>query len=175
MEVPYVSQEVSLHSKAQPSIARGVCRTLLKDWGQLLDDDIKVGELVMTSCTICRHLSRSSGYSTTIDMDTFAAIQVTKVSGGITNVLLKLQPADYCQLEPVLFRIFGDKTDLLIDREQEARVILQLNAAGFGAQVWNDLHTAPMTLLLLAAVSLPRYNGLNCELVNHPVGGWKPA
>ena len=81
------------------------------------------------------------------------AIQVTKVSGGITNVLLKLQPAECCQLEPVLFRIFGDKTDLLIDREQEARVILQLNAAGLGAQVWSDLHTASMRLLLLAAVS----------------------
>eukprot|EP00891_Asterochloris_glomerata_P001276 jgi/Astpho2/1276/Aster-07120 len=101
MRVPHVNQEVSLHSKDQPSVARGVSRTLLKDWGKLSDDEI----------------------------------EVTKVSGGITNVLLKLQPADWCQLEPVLFRIFGDKTDLLIDREQEARVILQLNTAGFGAQV----------------------------------------
>ena len=74
------------------------------------------------------------------------------MSGGITNVLLKLQPTDCCQLEPVLFRIFGDKTDLLIDREQEARVILQLNTAGFGAQVRS--YIPPQ--LLLATVSLPR-------------------
>ena len=90
------------------------------------------------------------------------------MSGGITNVLLKLQPADWCQLEPVLFRIFGDKTDLLIDREQEARVILQLNTAGFGAQVWNKLHTASLILLLLATVlSLPRYDGLKYQLVHY--------
>lgn len=96
------------------------------------------------------------------------------MSGGITNVLLKLQPADCCQLEPVLFRIFGDNTDLLIDREQEARVILQLNAAGFGAQVWNDLHTASLKLLLLATVlSLPRYEGIKCKLVHYqPLSSW---
>ena len=45
MGVPHVNQEVSLHSKDQPSVARGVCRTLLKDWGMLSDDDIKVTKL----------------------------------------------------------------------------------------------------------------------------------
>ena len=46
MGVPHVIQEVSLHSKDQPLIARGVCRTLLKDWGNLSDDNIQVRKLV---------------------------------------------------------------------------------------------------------------------------------
>ena len=175
MEVPHVNQEVSLHSKDQPSLARGVCRTVLKDWGKLSDDDIKVRKLVMewlhNKQTICLGYLAFPHKS----IQALPAIQVTKVSGGITNVLLKLQPAKCCQLKPVLFRIFGDKTDLLIDRKQEARVILQLNTAGFGAQVWNDLHTASLILLLLAAVSLPRCDGFKCEFINHPIGGWEPV
>ena len=157
MGVPHVNQEFSLHSKDQPSLARGVCRTLLKDWGRLSDDNIGVRRLVRElnhKQTVC--LPEEMAFETLIWTILLPAIQVTMVSGGITNVLLKLQPADCCQLEPVLFRIFGDKTDLLIDREQEARVILQLNTAGFGAQVGNDLHTASFILLLLAAASLPR-------------------
>ena len=168
MEVPHVSQEVSLHSKDQPSVARGVCRTLLKDWGKLSDDDIEVRTLTTTwlHCLQANHLAVPN---ILIRTTLVPAIQVTKVSGGITNVLLKLQPADCHQLEPVLFRIFGDKTDLLIDREQEARVILQLNAAGFGAQVRNDLHTASLILLLLVTVILPRYDSFRCELADDQV------
>lgn len=45
MRVPHVNQEVSLHSKDQPSVARGVSRTLLKDWGKLSDDEIEVRKL----------------------------------------------------------------------------------------------------------------------------------
>ena len=34
-----------MHSKDQPSVARGVSRTLLKDWGKLSDDEIEVRKL----------------------------------------------------------------------------------------------------------------------------------
>ena len=56
MEVPHINQEVSLHVKDQPSVASGVCRTLLKDWGKLSDDDIEVRKLVLEGLhkqTIC--------------------------------------------------------------------------------------------------------------------------
>ena len=64
-----------------------------------------------------------------------ASRQVTLVTGGITNALLKLQPTADNSLEPVLVRIFGDKTELVIDRATEARVAVQLHSNGFGAQV----------------------------------------
>ena len=59
--------------------------------------------------------------------------QVSKVSGGITNVLLKVAPKH--QHDPLLVRVFGDHTDEVIDRRQEETITLQLFNAGFGAQV----------------------------------------
>lgn len=67
--------------------------------------------------------------------EAFGSCQVSLVTGGITNALLKLQPTADSNLAPVLLRIFGDKTDLVIDREKEARVVEQLHSNGFGAQV----------------------------------------
>ncbi len=47
-------------------------------------------------------------------------------------------------MEPVLVRVFGDKTDLLISRRQEMQNILCLARAGFGAQVSQRLVTCPV-------------------------------
>lgn len=66
-------------------------------------------------------------------------VQVSKISGGITNVLLKLSPPEGSDLAAVALRVFGDRTEDLIDRQRELRVLLQLNAAGFGAPV-RDSH-----------------------------------
>ena len=55
------------------------------------------------------------------------------ISGGITNLLWKLSPGS--SLEPVLLRVFGQDTDKLIDRQQEARNLGNLNSFGFGAKV----------------------------------------
>lgn len=57
------------------------------------------------------------------------------MSGGITNMLAKLTPPEDSGLEPVALRVFGDNTEVLIDRRQELEVLLHLNAAGFGAPV----------------------------------------
>jgi hypothetical protein len=62
-------------------------------------------------------------------------LQVEKMSGGITNVLAKLIPPTDSGLNSVALRVFGDKTDELIDRRHELMVLLHLNAAGFGAPV----------------------------------------
>lgn len=59
--------------------------------------------------------------------------KVTKVSGGITNLLLKLSPSD--AHKPVLVRVFGDNTDIVIDRKAEEIISLQIYKAGFGAEV----------------------------------------
>lgn len=39
------------------------------------------------------------------------------------------------QLEPVAVKVFGEKTELLIDREAEARAVVALSAQGFGPKV----------------------------------------
>lgn len=62
-------------------------------------------------------------------------VEVSEISGGITNLLWKLTPKLETGLAPVVVRIFGEQTDLLIDRDREKQVLLQLNQAGFGAPV----------------------------------------
>jgi ethanolamine kinase len=62
-------------------------------------------------------------------------LQVDEISGGITNLLWKLTPKLESGLSPVVARVFGEQTDLLIDRAREKEVVLQLNQAGFGAPV----------------------------------------
>jgi thiamine kinase-like enzyme len=58
---------------------------------------------------------------------------VTTISGGISNLIVKVTPSG--GLDPVLFKVFGEKTELLVDREQELKTLVRLNALGFGAQV----------------------------------------
>ena len=62
-------------------------------------------------------------------------MQVAKISGGISNLLVKVSPPASTGLQSVAVKVFGEKTELLIDREVERRVLLQLNKAGFGAKV----------------------------------------
>ena len=37
-------------------------------------------------------------------------------------------------IDSVIVRVFGDNTEIYIDREREIQVLLRLNEAGFGAQ-----------------------------------------
>lgn len=62
-------------------------------------------------------------------------MDVASISGGISNLLVKVSPHSRHGLEPVAFKVFGHKTELLIDREQELQVLLKLNSCGFGAKV----------------------------------------
>eukprot|EP00983_Pelagomonas_calceolata_P049036 1141321-Pelagomonas_calceolata.AAC.1 len=66
------------------------------------------------------------------------------MSGGISNLLVKVTPPGFVAasnnrnqqgLRPVAVKVFGDKTELLIDREKELEMLLHLNRAGFGAKV----------------------------------------
>lgn len=59
------------------------------------------------------------------------------MSGGISNLLVKVTPTrqERAVLHPVAVKVFGQKTELLIDRAAELNMLLQLNSAGFGAKV----------------------------------------
>jgi len=67
--------------------------------------------------------------------DARATVEV--ITGGITNALFKVTNLELeeSKEKDVILRVFGDNTDLLIDREKELSVLLQLNTHGFGAKV----------------------------------------
>ncbi|CAK9228105.1 unnamed protein product [Sphagnum troendelagicum] len=70
------------------------------------------------------------------DMDVFS-LSITKISGGITNMLLKveLEGENGSQLPPVTVRVFGPNTDAVIDRDRELQAMNYLSLAGFGAKL----------------------------------------
>ncbi|XP_073386532.1 probable ethanolamine kinase isoform X2 [Physcomitrium patens] len=64
-------------------------------------------------------------------------ILVTKITGGITNMLLKaeVEGENDDQLQPLTVRVFGPNTDAVIDRGRELQAIAFLSSAGFGAKL----------------------------------------
>ncbi|XP_021310093.1 probable ethanolamine kinase isoform X2 [Sorghum bicolor] len=61
---------------------------------------------------------------------------IETVSGGITNLLLKVSvKEDDGNESAVTVRLYGPNTDLVIDRKRELKAIPYLSAAGFGAQL----------------------------------------
>ena len=68
------------------------------------------------------------------------AIEVSFITGGISNALFKVGPARAAGDEepsppPVVFRIYGDNTEAFIDREHEMANMRLLHNHGFGPQV----------------------------------------
>lgn len=66
-------------------------------------------------------------------------LELTPISGGISNLLVKVTPAAHMRLAPVAVKVFGNKTELLIDREKELQQLLKLNKCGFGAEVCEEM------------------------------------
>ncbi|XP_066394375.1 probable ethanolamine kinase isoform X2 [Miscanthus floridulus] len=61
---------------------------------------------------------------------------IETVSGGITNLLLKVSvKEDNGDESSVTVRLYGPNTDLVIDRKRELQAIPYLSAAGFGARL----------------------------------------
>ena len=66
------------------------------------------------------------------DASTFS---VATVQGGITNLLYRVSSGRYA----VLFRVFGAKTEMIIDRSIENRTCRHLTARGFGALMYGHV------------------------------------
>ena len=63
-----------------------------------------------------------------------ADFKVEQISGGITNALFKVTRVH--DATSALVRIFGDKTELVIDRERERSVVAQLAPFGLGTPLF---------------------------------------
>lgn len=62
-------------------------------------------------------------------------LQITEISGGLTNCIKRLRTKSAKTLDPVVVRLFGENTEILIDRPHEAMVSPQIEKEGFGAKV----------------------------------------
>ncbi|KAG5035164.1 hypothetical protein AAZX31_04G135600 [Glycine max] len=60
---------------------------------------------------------------------------VEKISGGITNLLLKVSvKQENCIEETITVRLYGPNTEYIIDRQRELQATKYITAAGFGAK-----------------------------------------
>ncbi|WOK94093.1 hypothetical protein Cni_G02795 [Canna indica] len=65
-----------------------------------------------------------------------SCFSIETVSGGITNLLLKVSiREDNDKIESLTVRLYGPNTDLVIDRKREMQALPHLSAAGFGAKL----------------------------------------
>ncbi|XP_048526700.1 ethanolamine kinase-like, partial [Dendroctonus ponderosae] len=65
-----------------------------------------------------------------------ANIRFKLLTDGITNKLIGCLPDDAPEQETVLVRVYGNKTDLLIDRKAETRNILLLSQKGLAPNLY---------------------------------------
>ncbi|GIL68076.1 hypothetical protein Vafri_21390 [Volvox africanus] len=86
-------------------------------------------------------------------------MQISRICGGISNLLVKVDPP--APLPAVAVKVFGDKTELLIDREAEKGLLLKLNAVGFGAPVVGLFNNGRIEKFLTAKTLTP-------EEMSHP-------
>ncbi|KAG8056872.1 hypothetical protein GUJ93_ZPchr0002g25962 [Zizania palustris] len=99
---------------------------------------------------ICKDLV--SGWSS-LDSSRFS---IETVSGGITNLLLKVSVDDGTGNKfAVTVRLYGPNTDLVIDRKRELQAIPYLSAAGFGAQLLGTFENGMVQSFITARTLMP--------------------
>lgn len=86
-------------------------------------------------------------------------LSLEPISGGISNLLVKVTPAIQHGLPPVAFKVFGNKTELLIDRDAERKVLVKLNKFGFGAKVLGMFSNGRIEEFLTARTLTPQDMG----------------
>ncbi|XP_072982442.1 probable ethanolamine kinase [Typha latifolia] len=95
-----------------------------------IDISLPLPQMEPQIINLCKDLFRKWS---SIDSSCFS---IEKVSGGITNLLLKVSVRESNGNESLLtVRLYGPNTDLVIDRKRELQAIRHLSAAGFGAEL----------------------------------------
>uniref|UniRef100_A0A0E0IKA3 ethanolamine kinase n=1 Tax=Oryza nivara TaxID=4536 RepID=A0A0E0IKA3_ORYNI len=108
------------------------------------------GDVPASGAGICKELVR--GWSS-LDSSRFS---IETVSGGITNMLLKVSAEDgKGNKSSVTVRLYGPNTDLVIDRKRELQAIPHLSAAGFGAQLLGTFENGMVQSFIYARTLTP--------------------
>ncbi|XP_073100974.1 probable ethanolamine kinase isoform X2 [Elaeis guineensis] len=95
-----------------------------------IDISLPFAEMKPSIIDLCKDLFRKWS---SLDNSCFS---IETVSGGITNLLLKVSVKEESGNDVSLtVRLYGPNTDLVIDRKRELQAIPYLSAAGFGAKL----------------------------------------
>ncbi|KAL9267710.1 putative ethanolamine kinase [Drosera capensis] len=95
-----------------------------------VDVDLSLDELKPRIVELCKDL-----FERWSDLDA-SRFEVETVSGGITNLLLKVTVMEETgHVVPFTVRLYGPNTDYVINRERELLAIRHLSDAGFGAKL----------------------------------------
>ncbi|XP_038698396.1 probable ethanolamine kinase isoform X1 [Tripterygium wilfordii] len=106
------------------------CSTEIKSSSLTVDTSLSLPDMTPRVINLCKDLFKKWSK---LDDSRFS---VQTVSGGITNLLLKVTVrADDGNEDSVTVRLYGPNTDYVIDRERELQAIKYLSAAGFGAKL----------------------------------------
>jgi len=62
-------------------------------------------------------------------------LQVSTISGGISNALYKVECKDVIQSNKLVVRVYGDNTEKFVDRKEEVGLMEALHKNGFGPRV----------------------------------------
>ncbi|XP_062149470.1 probable ethanolamine kinase [Alnus glutinosa] len=111
-------------------VARGARVSDILSSSLTIDPSLSLPEMTPRIIELCKDLFKK--WSKLED----SRFSVETVSGGITNLLLKVSvEEEKGNLEPVTVRLYGPNTEYVINRERELQAIKYLSAAGFGAKL----------------------------------------
>ena len=136
--VDHLAPENEFHAQMKT-----VCKELLPGWHKIDDNEIEV-RLYASYLILDRFLNRHNFQIDpcpciqsiqlfifkSITYTFFSSLQVTVISGGISNALYKLQPPQ--GLSPVAFRVYGIGTEKFVDRAKEVATMQRLHRNKFG-------------------------------------------
>ncbi|KAF5725818.1 ethanolamine kinase isoform X1 [Tripterygium wilfordii] len=106
------------------------CNAEIKSSSLTVDTSLSLPDMTPRVIILCKDLFKK--WSNLDDSYFF----VETVSGGITNLLLKVTVrADDGNEDSVTVRLYGPNTDYVINRQRELQAIKYLSAAGFGAKL----------------------------------------
>jgi len=86
---------------------------------------------------------------------------LTTISGGITNILFLVSCSNNNDIPPVLVRLYGANTEILIDRERENRIFAELSVKGFAPMYYGRFITGRVEGYLPARSLQPHEMGQN--------------
>lgn len=110
--------------------ARGNCRMEIHSSSLTVDHSLSLPQMKPRIIELCKDL-----FNKWSDLDN-SNFSVETVSGGITNLLLKVSVAEpNGNIVDMTLRLYGPNTEYVINRERELLAIQYLSAEGFGAKL----------------------------------------